>query len=183
MEALFLACAGSCGGSSRASASCPRHWSSGLQHPSALLTSQPWFWIMWTLCCRTSGVLALSDLLRALNDSCTLSSLLPAGERAERVCWWGLLIHSDVCCSDMGTMAPERCVFGIMLDVSSFLGETSPSFHRLGRTFPGRLRCSSGYKTTFLILCHSLLATWSVVKDLSFWRTGRRALTVGAFLF
>lgn len=29
-----------------------------------------------------------------------------------------------VCCSDTGTMAPERCVFGIMLDVSAFLGNT-----------------------------------------------------------
>ena len=35
-----------------------------------------------------------------------------------------------VCCSDTGTMAPERCVFGIMLDVSAFLGntDTTPSF-------------------------------------------------------
>ncbi|XP_003973061.2 DNA damage-regulated autophagy modulator protein 2b [Takifugu rubripes] len=51
--------------------------------------------------------------------------------------------------SDMGTMAPERCVFGIMLDVSSFLGmatvyvrykqvgaltaEGSPNLSRLNR--------------------------------------------------
>lgn len=27
-----------------------------------------------------------------------------------------------VCCSDTGTTAPERCVFGIMLDISAFLG-------------------------------------------------------------
>lgn len=29
-----------------------------------------------------------------------------------------------VYCSDTGTVAPERCVFGIMLDVSAFLGNT-----------------------------------------------------------
>lgn len=28
------------------------------------------------------------------------------------------------CYSDTGTMAPERCVFGIMMDVSAFLGNT-----------------------------------------------------------
>lgn len=35
-----------------------------------------------------------------------------------------------VCCSDTGTLAPERCVFGIMLDVSAFLGTTLRHKHR-----------------------------------------------------
>lgn len=32
-------------------------------------------------------------------------------------------MNSVVFCSDTGAMAPERCVFGIMLDVSAFLGK------------------------------------------------------------
>lgn len=46
-----------------------------------------------------------------------------------------------VYCSDTGTVAPERCVFGIMLDVSAFLGNT--------HTF----RLHEKTKTTSVILC------------------------------
>ena len=45
-----------------------------------------------------------------------------AHRRSKVANWRMLLINFDLCCSDTGTMAPERCVFGIMLDVSCFLG-------------------------------------------------------------
>lgn len=65
-------------------------------------------------------------------------------------------------CSDTGTMAPERCVFGIMLDVSAFLGNRlSQNKHCLGNLSWSLSQLSKFY---FVVLGKRKI-TWFILPD------------------